>query len=173
MLKTAVLAAIAVLCLLSSAEGRERQRVAGLDPMCNITMPCVAPYASSPQKVRETRGLYVARQIGIGGPRVAPIPAEVVGGRPAGCPHAYCGCGASLHLFGRIIPSLNLAANWFQFPRAAPAPGMAAVRRHHVMVLEADLGNGFWRVFDANGGHHLTLLHARSIAGYVIVNPHG
>lgn len=173
MLKTAVLAAIAVLCLLSSAEGRQRQRVTDLDPMCNITMPCVTPYASSPQKVRETRGLYVARQIGIGGPRVAPISAEVVGGRPAGCPHAFCGCGASLHLFGRIIPSLNLAANWFQFPRAAPAPGMAAVRRHHVMVLEADLGGGMWMVWDANSGGHLTRVHPRSIARYAIVNPNG
>lgn len=101
------------------------------------------------------------------------VSGEVVGGRPSGCPHAFCGCGASLHLFGRIIPSLNLAANWFQFPRAAPAPGMAAVRRHHVMVLEADLGGGIWSVFDANSGRHLTRIHARSIAGYQIVNPHG
>lgn len=48
---------------------------------------------------------------------------------------------------------------------------MAAVRRHHVMVLETDLGNGVWMVFDANSGRHLTRVHARSIAGYVIVNP--
>jgi hypothetical protein len=97
----------------------------------------------------------------------------VIGGRPANCPRAFCGCGASLHLFGRIIPSLNLAANWLRFPRASPAPKMAAVRRHHVMVLEADLGGGVWKVFDANSGHHLTRVHARSIAGYIIVNPHG
>ena len=98
--------------------------------------------------------------------------AEVVGGRPTGCPQKFCGCGASLHLFGRIIPALNTAVNWLQFPRAAPAPLMAAVKRHHVMVLEADLCGGIWRVFDANGGHHLTRVHARSIAGFIIVNPH-
>src|SRR6185312_4776360 len=97
---------------------------------------------------------------------------RIAGGRPAGCPNAFCGCGASLHLFGRIIPSLNLAANWLRFPRTVPAPGMVAARRHHVMVLEADLGGGRWRVWDANSGHHLTRVHARSIAGYVIVNPH-
>jgi hypothetical protein len=50
---------------------------------------------------------------------------------------------------------------------------MAAVRRHHVMVLEADLGGGMWRVYDANSGHHMTRIHARSLAGYTIVNPHG
>lgn len=162
---------LAMLAISLPAQARQRTQV--LDPSCNVLWPCVVPYASSPQKVSETRGRYVARQIGIGGPRVAPISEEVVGGRPAGCPHAYCGCGASLHLFGRIIPSLNLAANWFQFPRAAPAPGMAAVRRHHVMVLEADLGGGIWSVFDANSGRHLTRIHARSIAGYQIVNPRG
>jgi hypothetical protein len=93
---------------------------------------------------------------------------------PAGCPRsAFCGCGAAVHLFGHSVRELWLAANWFRFPRAAPAPGMAAVRRHHVMVLEADLGGGVWRVFDANSGHHLTRVLARSIAGYVIVDPRG
>lgn len=93
---------------------------------------------------------------------------------PAGCPRsAFCGCGAAVRIFGHSIRELWLAANWFKFPRAAPSPGMAAVRRHHVMVLEADLGGGIWQVFDANSGKHLTRVHARSISGYVIVNPHG
>jgi hypothetical protein len=103
--------------------------------------------------------------------RIAASVGEIVS-HPAGCPRsAFCGCGAAVRLFGHSVRSLWLAANWFRFPRAAPAPGMAAVRRHHVMVLEADLGNGVWQVFDANSGHHLTRVHARSIAGYVIVNP--
>jgi hypothetical protein len=50
---------------------------------------------------------------------------------------------------------------------------MVAVRRHHVFVLEARLGRGVWRVYDANSGHHLTRVHARSIAGFAIVNPFG
>jgi hypothetical protein len=98
---------------------------------------------------------------------------EVVGGRPSGCPRAFCGCGASLHLFGRIIPALNLAANWLRFPRANPAPNMAAVRRHHVFVLERHISGNVWLAFDANGGRHATWLHERSISGYVIVNPSG
>jgi hypothetical protein len=91
---------------------------------------------------------------------------------PAGCPwRAFCGCGAAVRIFGRPVRDLWLAANWFRFPRATPAPGMAAVRRHHVFVLEQWLGGTTWLVFDANSGHHGTRVHARSIAGYAIVNP--
>lgn len=115
-------------------------------------------------------GWFVAPVVGnfpIGGT------AGVIGGRPAGCPAAFCGCGASLHLFGRIIPALNLAANWLHFPRASPAPKMAAVRQHHVFVLERHISADVWLAYDANGGSHRTWLHPRSISGYVIVNPSG
>lgn len=97
---------------------------------------------------------------------------RVVGGRPHGCPHAFCGCEASIYLFGRIVPALNLAANWIRkFPRAHPAPGMAAARRHHVMVLIRHINGSDWLVHDGNSGRHLTREHVRSIAGYVIVDP--
>ena len=98
---------------------------------------------------------------------------RVVGGRPRGCPRRYCGWGASLHIFGTIIPSLNLAANWLRFPSAAPAPGMVAARRGHVFVLERHILGLTWLVYDANSGRHRTRIHARSIAGFRIVNPHG
>lgn len=98
---------------------------------------------------------------------------RIVGGRPAGCPRRYCGCGASLHIFGRIIPSLNLAANWLRFPRAAPAPGMVAARRGHVFVLRRHISGKTWLVWDANSGRGKTRIHPRSIAGFKIVNPHG
>ncbi|MBR1150065.1 hypothetical protein JQ575_05325 [Bradyrhizobium sp. JYMT SZCCT0428] len=99
------------------------------------------------------------------------IAAQVVA-HPSGCPsRAFCGCGAAVRVFGAPIRSLWLAANWFKFPRAAPAAGMVAVRRHHVFVLEAHLGGDTWQVYDANSGRRLTRIHARSIAGYVIVNP--
>jgi hypothetical protein len=100
--------------------------------------------------------------------------AEVLGGRPAGCPYQFCGCGVSLAVFGRIIPALNLARNWLRFPRTFAAPGMVAVRAHHVMRLVAPGRKpGTWVVYDPNGGHHLTWRHERSIAGYAIVNPRG
>lgn len=97
----------------------------------------------------------------------------VIGGRPSGCPHMYCGCSASLYLFGKIIPNLNLAANWLRFPRTAAAPRMAAARRGHVMVLVEHKGGANWLVHDGNSGGHRTRLHVRSIAGYSIVNPNG
>jgi hypothetical protein len=97
--------------------------------------------------------------------------AVAIGGRPHGCPRAYCGCGASLHLFGRIVPSLNLAANWLRFPRTAPAPKMVAVRRGHVFVLEQHIEGNVWLVHDSNSGGGRTRLHHRSIAGYAIVSP--
>ncbi|WP_416193727.1 hypothetical protein [Nitrobacter sp. TKz-YC01] len=98
---------------------------------------------------------------------------RIVGGRPHGCPRRYCGCGASLHIFGRIIPRLNLAANWLRFPRAAPAPGMVAARRGHVFVLKRHLHGKVWLVWDANSGRGKTRIHPRSIAGFTIVDPRG
>ncbi len=96
---------------------------------------------------------------------------RIVGGRPAGCPRRYCGCGASLHIFGRIIPRLNLAANWLRFPRTAPVPGMVAARRGHVFVLKRHISGLTWLVWDANSGRGKTRIHPRSIAGFVIVDP--
>jgi hypothetical protein len=91
---------------------------------------------------------------------------------PSGCPRsAFCGCGASVRIFGRPIRELFLARNWFKFPRTSPSPGMVAVRRHHVFVLEAHVDNDQWRVYDANSGGRRTRIHIRRLAGYVIVNP--
>ncbi len=98
---------------------------------------------------------------------------KIIGGRPPGCPHAFCGCEASRFLFGKIRPELNLAANWMEkFPRTSPAPGMAAARRGHVMVLLKHVAGNYWLVHDGNSGHHLTRVHVRSIRGYTVVDPH-
>jgi hypothetical protein len=96
---------------------------------------------------------------------------RILSGRPAGCPHAFCGCEAALFRFGRIIPHLNLATNWRRFPRTAPAPGMAAVRSGHVMILQQHVAGDIWNVHDGNSGGHMTREHLRSIAGYTIVDP--
>jgi hypothetical protein len=98
----------------------------------------------------------------------------VIGRRPAGCPRRFCGCEASLYLFGKIDPYLNLAANWVRkFPRAHPAPGMAAARPGHVMVLLAHAGGDDWMVRDGNSGGGYTREHVRSIRGFKIVDPNG
>lgn len=65
---------------------------------------------------------------------------------------------------------LWLATAWYRFRRAAPGPGMAEVRSHHVRVIEADLGGGLYRFYDANSGGGLTRIHVDRIRG-VIVNP--
>ncbi|HZD89478.1 MAG TPA: hypothetical protein VE224_05225 [Pseudolabrys sp.] len=97
----------------------------------------------------------------------------LVGRRPAGCPYEYCGCEASLYVFGKIRRDLNAARNWrIMFPRAAAAPGMAAVRTHHVMILMSHVSGSNWLVHDGNFNHQ-TLEHVVSIRGYTVVDPHG
>jgi hypothetical protein len=98
----------------------------------------------------------------------------VIGSRPAGCPHAYCGCGLRMYL-GIADDRLNLASNWARlFPReSGPRPGLAAVRNHHVMYIEASAGDGLWRVRDYNSGGGLSRIHVTSVRGfYTFVNPH-
>ena len=91
---------------------------------------------------------------------------------PSGCPwRAFCGCAASVHVFGHPVRSLFLASNWFRFPRAHLAPGMAAVRRGHVFVIDAVNGDGTVTAYDGNSGGHLTRIHRISLAGYTVVNP--
>src|SRR5690349_19839535 len=42
---------------------------------------------------------------------------------PVGCPASrFCGCGASIEVFGKSIRELWLARAWFKFPRTSPAP---------------------------------------------------
>jgi len=168
--------AAALLCALVTTSAEARQRHAPTPqfaPECFTIMPCEGAVRQSNgflDGVRSIRVTMVRERIAdVSSTAVA----RVVGGRPAGCPSRFCGCVASLHLFGRIIPSLNLAANWLRFPRAVPAPKMVAARRGHVFVLEQHISGDTWLVHDSNSGGHRTRLHARSIAGYAIVNPSG
>lgn len=92
---------------------------------------------------------------------------------PPGCPsRAFCGCGTALHVFGKNIRSLWLARNWYRFPPATPAPGMVAVRRHHVFAILKVLDRSRVIAYDPNSGGHKTRIHIRSLAGYSVRNPH-
>jgi len=176
---------LALVALAQGADARPRHKIYPASDECNRpgpnAMPCEGVTSSA-------RGEMIAKDIGFGAarkfyrPRASanrpPVGSQLaraaVVAHPSGCPsRAFCGCGAAVRVFGAPVRSLWLAANWYRFPRAAPAPGMVAVRRHHVFVLEANLGSGLWQVYDANSGGHATRIHARSIAGYVIVNPRG
>lgn len=107
-------------------------------------------------------------------PRTVAAASATVVAHPSGCPsRAFCGCGASVRVFGHPVRSLYLAAEWLRrFPRAAPASGMAAARPGHVFVLDSHVQGSIWLVYDANSGGGLTRIHQRDISGYTIVNPH-
>ena len=173
-----VLASLFIIPSLSAADARPSRSLSP-PPECNVTMPCDfsagrsshvrgARIARPPRlehRATEFRNAMASANVGTGHDRV-------VGGRPAGCPSSFCGCGASLRVFGKIVPGLNLASNWLRFPRTSPAPGMVAARRGHVFVLEQHLGGDNWMVYDANSGGRATRIHARSLRGYTVVNPH-
>ena len=98
---------------------------------------------------------------------------EVVA-HPADCPRTlFCGCGAA-HDLGLSDRSLWLVRSWYKFPRAAAAPGMAALwGTRHVAVIRSLNGDGTASVYDANSGGGLTRVHRVSLAGLTIVDPHG
>lgn len=146
---------------------------------CNVTMPCDFSFSQMRREraPRHSLQAYRSTQLTVTDPGTATMIAaggdRVVGGRPAGCPSSFCGCGAALRVFGHVVPELNLASNWLRFPRTSPAPGMVAARRGHVFVLEQHLGGDTWMAYDANSGGHATRMHARSLRGYTVVNPRG
>lgn len=182
-------AALFVLLLLLVAVGvvSPPASAAGLHPRCNIDWPCAGDnFAKSAKKPPRNEARRIARadrfrNVEFGSPMYPPETARSflrhgaqILPHPSGCPaRAFCGCGAAVEVFGRPIRSLWLAANWLRFPRVAPAPGMVAARRGHVFVIKQVLGGGQVLAYDANSGGRRTRLHVRSLAGFVVVNPHG
>ncbi|MGY4625087.1 hypothetical protein ACVWY3_002843 [Bradyrhizobium sp. USDA 4486] len=169
-----------IIFIVTSAASEARPYRALQAPECNVTMPCDFSYSQTRRErsPRHSLQAYRSTQMTLTDAGSTPTTIiasgeRIVGGRPAGCPSSFCGCGASLRVFGRVVPELNLASNWLRFPRAAPAPGMVAARRGHVFVLEQHLGGDMWMAYDANSGGHATRMHARSLRGYTIVNPRG
>jgi hypothetical protein len=183
-----VLLASTFIVLASSASEARPSRIIGQASGCNVTMPCDFSYSQAPRVTFNSYGQNSYGQNSYGqqphgmerrahrdlthSREVAETSDQAVGGRPAGCPHSFCGCGASLRVFGHIVPELNLAANWLRFPRTSPAPGMVAARHGHVFVLEQHVEGDTWMAYDANSGGHATRIHARSLRGYTVVNPH-
>jgi hypothetical protein len=176
MLKLVFVASVLVAFSSTASEARPA-RIIGQAPGCNVTMPC--DFSNSPTRrvslnsygrgSQGTERAAILQRNGIAEANSGR--GQIVGGRPAGCPRSFCGCGASIRVFGRIVPGLNLASNWLRFPRTAPAPGMVAARRGHVFVLEQHIEGDTWMAYDANSGGRATRVHARSLRGYTVVNP--
>jgi len=161
-MKLLFFAAALFVASISAAQSRSLHR--GLNPGCNILFPCDTSYEAH-RTVREPRRVAYS---------VSGRPEAGIMNHPSGCPRiAFCGCGAAVRVFGHPVPSLALAASWYRFPRALLAVGNVAVRPHHVFVVEQVLENGMVMAYDANSGRHATRIHARSVAGYTIVNPRG
>lgn len=172
----ALLRALAFIALVGSSLFAEAK---GLHPGCNITMPCAPMASAKPSSSREARRADRYRNVEFGGP-LAPGEtqksflnrgAEVLGGRPAGCPRRFCGCGVSLKVFGRIIPRYNLAANWRDFMPTTPGGGAVAWRPGHVLYVEAHVGGSSYQVYDPNSGGGKIRRHVRNLAGYRFVDP--
>lgn len=89
----------------------------------------------------------------------------VIGGRPPGCPHAYCGCGAMKYL-GLTDKRLWQAWNWTKYYHG-PTP--VAVWRHHIAIIERMTGPHTAVLRDYNSGRGLSRIHERSIVGAKIV----
>jgi hypothetical protein len=178
MIKPVLSACIFVAASSAASEARPYHSLQA--PECNVTMPCDFSYSQARRERAPRASLQAYRSTqmtvsnaGYAATTVVASGDRVIGGRPTGCPSSFCGCGASLRVFGHVVPELNLASNWLRFPRTAPAPGMVAARRGHVFVLEQPLGGDMWMAYDANSGGHATRMHARSLRGYTIVNPRG
>lgn len=176
-MKTIITLVAFIALSVAPANARHHYRLAAPEASgCLIPLFCASQRAVRAPQDRQSR--YERRRIALepvwgafSAPAAQQRSAQIVS-HPAGCPAiAFCGCGAAVRVFGRPIRELWLAANWYKFPRTAPAAGMVAVRAHHVFVLEADLGGGVWQVYDANSGGHATRIHPRSLAGYTVVNP--
>lgn len=97
----------------------------------------------------------------------------LLGSRPDGCPHAWCGCGLARHL-GLHDRRLWRAWAWEQiFPHTNARPGAVAVRRHHVMQLVRHIDGKRWLVRSYNDYRHKGWLVVRDVRGFVFVSPRG
>lgn len=93
---------------------------------------------------------------------------------PRGCPKTnFCGCGTAFEIFTVPVRALWVAANWFKFPEAKPAPGMVAVRKGHVFKIEKVLGPKTVLARNHNSKDHKSYLQVMSLAGYSVRNPRG
>ena len=142
---------------------------------CLIAASCVLIISTPAFAKRHSHHFHHQKQIHFSQHRfIGAAEGDNIVSHPAGCPYtAFCGCGVSVKVFGHPVRDLFLASNWFKFPRTHAAPGMVAVRNHHVMYIMSADANGNATVYDPNSGHHQTRIHEVSLSGYRVVNPSG
>lgn len=138
-----------------------------------LALICISVIASPASAKRHSHKFHHQKQIHFSQHRfIAGAERDNIVSHPSGCPRtAFCGCGVSVKVFGHPVRDLFLASNWFKFPRTHAAPGMVAVRNHHVMYIISADANGNATVYDPNSGRHQTRIHEVSLSGYRVVNP--
>jgi hypothetical protein len=143
MLKSLALAG-AVLCALfsSNAEARQRHTIACVETG-SVMRPVCDGKDNNPFSGARSIRVTMHRERHAANPRPR-LGRETVSyeGRPAGCPHAWCGCWLASHL-GISGRSLWLARNWARIGHSAGGPqvGAIAVWPHHVGQVRAVDGN--------------------------------
>jgi hypothetical protein len=179
MLKTAVLAALALVCLSLPAEARPRHVAhQKYDPACNVSMPCEgvgkpdffakSAKMSAKESRRLARGqaLYDAMPFGMPTDRVGQaIPRWAA--RWTAKPRAWCGWWLARQK-GIRDARLNLARNWAHLygSPSRPQPGAVVVWRHHVGELVSHVSGNVWIVRSGNDGNAVRE-RPRSIAGAI------
>lgn len=145
----AILGAVALVCVLTlagtAADARPRQPA----NHCDNDGRCVAAATGLAGAVSGAGGYGGSRLVQISRQRVS-------GGRPAGCPALWCGCGLALKLFGRHVRELWAARAWLRFQRVpGPVPGSIAVlsrgrRGGHVGIVRGTDANGNPIIYSGN-----------------------
>lgn len=179
MLKTAVLAAIAAVCLSLPADARPRHVAHHrYDPACNVSMPCEgiatpdffakSAKISAKEARRRARGqeLYDAMPFGMPTDRAGrAVPRWAVQSNAR--PRAWCGWYLRMKL-GIRDARLNLARNWATLygSPSRPQPDAVVVWPHHVGQLVRHVHGDIWIVHSGNDGRAVRT-RARSIAGAI------
>ena len=143
---SAVVIACALALAVTAANAGPRQQQ--MEARCDNDGRCIAA-----TEVAEA-AFGIGGYVGSGQGRISRQRAS--GGRPAGCPPLWCGCGLALKLFGRHVRELWPARAWLKFPRASgPVPGAVAVlsrgrRGGHVGIVRGVDANGNPIIFSGN-----------------------
>lgn len=122
-----------------------------------------------PDRVRHARTASHHRQVRAVHSRVrgaADARAQIVGGRPAGCPARWCGCWLMQH-YGFHDRRLWRAIMWASLMPRAPGPGVGrvVVWKNHVGVITGEY-RGQWIVLSGNDSGQIRE-RTRSIVGAV------
>jgi hypothetical protein len=159
-MKTAIIAALALVCLTLNAEARRGSYTVSHE--CNVTMPCegVAPGARELERTKPFGRAVWQYQT-----TEATVPRGAV--RQTGRPRSWCGWWLAQHR-GIRDARLNLARNWAHLygSPSNPQPGAVVVWRNHVGELVEHVSGDVWVVRSGNDGRAVRT-RARSVAGAI------